>query len=271
MNAMKNPVVAVALLVVVILLISAAIFVSLNMEKPGSSTARLYTYSIVSIFPHDRSAFTEGLFYDNGFLYESTGLNGASTLRKVDLSSGQVLQEVSLSTQYFGEGIAIVNDTIIQLTYLSNIAFIYNEASFTILGNFSYPTQGWGLTFDGKNLIMSDGSSNLYLINPETHQATKQIQVRDGNTSVHKLNELEYINGDIFANIFEQPKIAIINPATGQVKSWIDLTGLQQTYGSTGVLNGIAYDARGNRLFVTGKNWSNLFEISLIPQTEQEA
>ncbi|MCW4009671.1 MAG: glutaminyl-peptide cyclotransferase [Candidatus Bathyarchaeota archaeon] len=269
-TTMTKTITGAALLAAIILLLSVSIIVSLNMENPEPSAARQYTYEVVNTFPHDQHAFTEGLFYADGFLYEGTGLNGASTLRRVDLASGEVLQEVSLSYQYFGEGIALVNGTIIQLTYQTHIGFIYDRNSFALQGNFSYPTQGWGLTFDGEHLIMSDGTDNLYFLDPETHQKTSQIQVQDGNTSVSKLNELEYVNGDIFANIFEEPKIAVINVQTGQIKSWIDLTGLQEAHGSTGTLNGIAYDPDSNRFFVTGKNWPQLFEIKLVPQSMQE-
>ena len=256
--------VAVLFIVIVLILVSASVIFLLNMETTESVSQ--YTYSIVKTFPHDQNAFTEGLFYANGFLYESTGLTGASTLRRVDLTSGKVLQQVSLPKQYFGEGIALVNETIFQLTYKSNIGFIYDKNSFSLVGNFSYPTEGWGLTFDGKRLIMSDGSDSLYFLDPKTQQKIGQIQVHDGNASVFNLNELEYVNGDIYANIFEDAKIAIINPGTGQVISWIDLSGLQQVYGASGVLNGIAYNIDGNKLLVTGKNWSKLFEIELVPQ-----
>jgi glutamine cyclotransferase len=176
-----------------------------------------------------------------------------------------------LPFQYFGEGIAIVNNTIIQLTWQSRIGFIYNKTTFSLLGNFTYPTEGWGLTFDNKKLIMSDGSDNLYFLDPTTFQLTGQIQVRDGNTTVININELEYINGDIYANIWQTNKIAIINPETGQVKAWIDLTGLpsENTSNTEAVLNGIAHDQKDDRLFVTGKNWPNLYQIKLTPQTDQ--
>jgi glutamine cyclotransferase len=174
-----------------------------------------------------------------------------------------------LPYQDFGEGIAIVNNTIIQLTWQSHIGFIYDKTTFALLGNFTYPTQGWGLTFDGKQLIMSDGSNNLYFLDPTTFQRTGQIQVHDENTTVVNINELEYINGDVYANIWQTNTIAIINPETGQVKAWIDLTGLPcENNSNTGaVLNGIAYDQKNDRLFVTGKNWPNLFQINLTPQT----
>lgn len=264
---MKKPFVAAALLILVIALLTVSVFVVLNGNKPAnSSTVQHYGYSIVNTYPHDPTAFTEGLVYADGFLYESTGLNGASSLRRVDLSSGRVLQEVALPSQFFGEGIAISNGSIIQLTYLSHVGFVYNKDSFGLLSNFSYPTEGWGLTFDGRHLIMSDGSDNLYFLDPVTFQLVGQVQVRDGNVTVPMLNELEYVKGDVYANIFEQQKIAVINPSTGQVKAWIDLSGLQNpdTFTGENVLNGIAFNAQGDRLLVTGKDWPQIYQIKLI-------
>ncbi len=264
---MKKSTTVAALLAAIILLLSILIFVSLDMNKPVSSPIQEYTYSVVNSFPHDPNAFTEGLFYANGFLYESTGLNGYSTLRQVDLASGKVLRETTLPAQFFGEGITPLNKSIVQLTWQSHVGFVYDKESFALLGNFSYPTEGWGITFDGTHLIMSDGSSNLYSLDPATFKQVGRVEVHDGNVSVSKLNELEYVNGDVYANIFEQQKIVIIDPETGNVKAWIDLTGLQGSVGSNGnnVLNGIAYDAKDNRLFVTGKDWPKLYEINLIP------
>ena len=263
---MKKSHAVATLLVATILLLSVSIIISLEKGNPATTTAQQYIYSVVKTYPHDQNAFTEGLFFADGYLYESTGLNGASTLRRVNLDSGQVLQQVSLPNQFFGEGTTLVNDAIIQLTYTSNVGFVYDKSSFALRGNFTYPTQGWGLTYDGKNLIMSDGSDNLYLLNPETYQKTGQIHVQDGNASVRNLNELEYVNGNVYANIFEQQKIAIINLETGQVKAYIDLTGLHgsASFNGENVLNGIAYDAKDDRLFVTGKDWAQLYEIKLV-------
>jgi len=269
---MKKSLVIAILVIVVIIVLSASILVIFNSNNASAkSTATHYTYSIVNTYPHDTSAFTEGLVYSDGFLYESTGLNGASSLRRVDLTTGNVLQEIMLPDQYFGEGIAIVNNTIIQLTWQSHIGFIYDKTTFAVLGNFTYPTQGWGLTFDGKNLIMSDGTDHLYFLNPTTFQQTGQIQVHDGNTPVVNINSLDYINGEVYANIWLTNSIAIINPETGQVKAWIDLTGLPDENNSNpnAVLNGIAYDQQNNRLFVAGKDWPNIYQIKLIPQTNQ--
>jgi len=268
--AMKEPLVVAALLIVAMLVLGALIVVFLNSNKlTANSTATQYTYTIVNTYPHDTNAFTEGLVYSDGFLYESTGLNGESSLRRVSLTTGNILQEITLPSQYFGEGITIVNNTIIQLTWQSQIGFVYDKTTFALLRNFTYPTEGWGLTFDGKHLIMSDGTDNLYFLDPITFQRTGQIQVHDANTTIANVNELEYINGEVYANIWLTNKIAIIDPDTGQVKAWINLTRLPAENNSNpnAVLNGIAYDQQNNRLFVTGKNWPSLYQIKVIPQT----
>jgi glutaminyl-peptide cyclotransferase len=259
---MRKPVAAATVLTIAIVLVSTVIFVSWN-NTPA--VVQGIDYTIVKTFPHDPNAFTEGLIYSDGSLYESTGLNGASTLRRVDLASGEVLQEVSLPSEFFGEGITAVNNMIIQLTWMSNVGFIYDKTSFAQIGNFSYPTQGWGLTYDHTYLIMSDGSDNLYFLDPMTFQQVSRIQVYDGNDSVTDINELEYVNGDVYANIWWQSRIAIINPETGQVKNWIDLSGLRNStsVNQEDVLNGIAYDTENDRLFVTGKNWPLIYEIKL--------
>ena len=243
--------------------------VILNEKPVGSSTPINYTYEVIKTYPHDSDAFTEGLVFSNGFLYESTGLYGNSSLRRVDLETGQVLQTHRLPDQFFGEGIAIVNNTIVQLTWQSHSGFVYDENSFTILKKFTYQTEGWGLTYNGSQLIMSDGSANLYFLDPQTFEKTWQIEVHDNIGPVTNLNELEYVHGDIYANIWLQTRIAIINPQTGHVKAWINMTGLQNPtiQDPNSVLNGIAYDAKGNKLFVTGKMWPQLFEIKLVPST----
>jgi len=270
----KRLVVAAVLIVAIVLGASLLVFLK-NNKAPAPSTAAHYTYSIVNTYPHDTKAFTEGLTYADGFLYESSGLNSTygavSSLRRVDLITGDVVQEYTLPSQYFGEGIAIVNNTIIQLTWQSHIGFIYDKNTFALLGNFSYPTEGWGLTFDGKQLIMSDGSDHLYFLNPTTFQRTGQVRVHDGNTNIVNINSLQYINGDVYANIWQTNRIAIINPQTGQVKAWIDLTGLPAevaiNLNPNAVLNGIAYDQQNNRLFVTGKDWPSLYQIKLVPES----
>jgi len=241
---------------------------SYSSTTTASSSEFYYTYEIVNLFPHDQHAFTEGLVYDGGYLYESTGLYGQSTLRRVNLETGGVLQQHNLSSSYFGEGITIFGDEIIQLTWQSHIGFVYDKATFKLLQNFTYATEGWGLTNDGKNLIMSDGTSDLYILDPHTFQRIGQINVTDSGNPITSLNELEYINGFIYANVFLTNKIAIISPQTGLVRGWIYLTGIEKLKvqdPSDDVLNGIAYDAVQNRLFVTGKDWPQLFQIDLVP------
>jgi glutamine cyclotransferase len=259
---MKKRHIAIILVVVVALVISSIILVLLN----NRSVPVNYTYEVVKVYPHDQNAFTQGLVIEKGVLYESTGLYGNSTLRRVDLETGNVMQSYALPAEFFGEGITVFGDRIIQLTWQSHKGFVYDKYSFDLLQEFSYPTEGWGITNDGSQLIMSDGTANLYFLDPETFQKVGQVEVHDGNASVTNLNELEYINGEVYANIWPTNKIATINPQTGQVKAWIDLTGIytQENNDPNSVLNGIAYDAEGNRLFVTGKMWSQLFEIKLI-------
>jgi glutamine cyclotransferase len=256
------------LLVVIVSLIGMLVVLSNRSNIISDSGTLQYTYSIIHIYPHDTNAFTEGLIYAGGYLFESSGLYGNSTLRRVDISSGKVLQGILLGSQYFGEGITVVNNTIIQLTWREHVGFVYDKTSFALVRNFTYPTEGWGLTYNGTHLLMSDGSDNLYFLDPSTLQRVGQVQVHDGSTSVHNINELEYVNGDVYANIFLQQEIAVINPQTGQVKAWISLRGIQDTSGfsSDMVLNGIAYDVQNNRLFVTGKDWPSLFEIRVFPQ-----
>jgi glutamine cyclotransferase len=246
----------------------SAILIVLLTNKPANSEPINgpinYSYTIVHTYQHDENAFTEGLLFDNGFLYESTGLYGSSSLRRVELETGKVLQSYDLPSQYFGEGITIFDDKIIQLTWQEHTGFVYDKHSFELLQNFSYPTEGWGITSDGNRFIMSDGTSTLYFLDPLTFQEIGQVEVTD-NGPVEMLNELEYIHDKIYANIWQEEKIAIINPSTGRVEGWIDLNGIQnsQKQNTINVLNGIAYDARSDRLFVTGKNWSQLFEIKL--------
>jgi glutamine cyclotransferase len=255
---MKKLHLTIILVITVALVIGSVILVLLNNRPP---------YEIVKVYPHDQNAFTEGLVIEKGVLYESTGLygNSNSTLRRVDLETGNVLQSYVLPDEFFGEGITVFGDRIIQLTWQNQKGFVYDKHSFELLQEFSYPTEGWGITNDGTQLIMSDGTANLYFLDPETFQKVGQVEVRDGNASVTNLNELEYVNGEVYANVWLTNKIAIINPQTGQVKAWIDLSGIytQESNDPNSVLNGIAYDVEGDRLFVTGKMWSQLFEIKL--------
>lgn len=227
-----------------------------------------YTYTVVNVFPHDRTAFTQGLVYNGGFLYEGTGIVGRSQIRKVDLVTGTVLQSRDLPPPYFGEGITIYAGKIIQLTWLHNIGFVYDKLTFNLLQSFTYPTEGWGITHNGTNLIMSDGTSTLHFLDPVTFAEVGSIDVYDQNGPVTRLNELEYIKGLIYANVWLTERIVMISPTTGQVVGSIDLSGLLSPADIVfpiDVLNGIAYDAKNDRLFVTGKLWPKLFEIDLIP------
>lgn len=252
------------LIVTVALVTSAATLVWLN-GKPVEIIPINYTYEVVNVYPHDEHAFTQGLAIENGVLYEGTGLYGESTLRRVNLNTGKVLQVYSLPYQFFGEGITVVDDKIIQLTWLRQTGFVYDRNSFEKLQEFEYNTEGWGITYNGKRLIMSDGTSTLYFLDPVTFAKVGQVEVHD-DEPVTNLNELEYINGEVYANIWEEDKIAIINPDNGQITAWIDLAGIynQEIIDPNSVLNGIAYDAEGDRLFVTGKLWSQLFQIKLV-------
>lgn len=238
-------------------------------QSAGRTSAPVYDYRIVRIYPHDRHAFTQGLLYLDGELYESTGLNGASSIRRVDLASGSVLQRHDLDGKYFGEGLAAWGPSLIMLTLRSNLGFVYDRASLRPRQTFSYAGEGWGLTQDGTRLIMSDGTSVLRFLNPWTLSDAGSLPVRDGSAEVAGLNELEYVRGEIFANIWPTDRIARIAPDTGFVTGWIDLAGLLppgERPVSGSVLNGIAYDAQNDRLFVTGKRWPKLFEIRLVPR-----
>lgn len=243
-------------------------FLELSKKKIfRNSASPVYDYQIINSYPHDPEAFTQGLIFDGGFLYESTGKRGRSTLRRVELETGNILQKYSLPTRYFGEGLALWKDKLIQLTWQGGVGFVYDNKTFDFLYKFFYSTEGWGLTHDNHRLIMSDGSSTLSFLNAETFQQVKQIQVHDNNKFISNLNELEYIKGEIYANIWLTNYIARISPETGQVKGWINLEGLLGegvSASSAGVLNGIAYDDQQERLFVTGKYWPKLFEIKLI-------
>jgi glutaminyl-peptide cyclotransferase len=242
--------------------------------NPTPASVPTYGYRVRNTYNHDRNAFTQGLIYADGQLYEGTGLQGASSLRRVKLETGEVLQSKSLEAQYFGEGIALFGDKIYQLTWRNGVGFIYDKTSFNQLGSWNYPpagrtlpVEGWGLTTDGQQLIMSDGTANLYFLDPQTLAITSEITVRDQSGPLQRLNELEYIDGAVFANIWQTDLLAKIDPQTGNVLAYIDLSGLltpSERQGSD-VLNGIAYDPLGKRLFVTGKFWPTLFEIELVP------
>jgi glutamine cyclotransferase len=225
-----------------------------------------FSYKVLATYPHDTEAFTQGLVFEDGYLYEGTGLYGESSLRKVDLESGEVMLSRNLSSKYFGEGITIYNNRIIQLTWKAGVGFVYDQDNFTLLRQFSYPTEGWGITHDGGSLIMSDGSAILHFLDPDTFQETGRIEVYDENGPVINLNELEYINGEIFANVWLTTRIARISPITGEVHGWLELEELldpEEQDNGANVLNGIAYDNENDRLFVTGKLWPKIFELKL--------
>ncbi|MBP9501778.1 MAG: glutaminyl-peptide cyclotransferase [Candidatus Promineofilum sp.] len=227
-----------------------------------------YTYRIVNTYPHDPEAFTQGLVYYDGLLYEGTGRWGESTLREVTLETGSVIRSHALDPQYFGEGIALLNDKIYQLTWQEQTGFVYDRANFNTLQTFNYPTEGWGITHDGQRLIVSDGTSTLYFWDPNTLEEIDRITVRDHQGPLNRLNELEYIDGEIWANIWMTDLIARISPETGAVLGYVDLTGLLDMSALTqpvDVLNGIAHDPQTGRIFVTGKLWPTLFEIEVIP------
>ena len=251
-------------------LVSVAAIVAANLPATAQKTpvpTPVSSYRIVKIYPHDRRAFTQGLQYVNGVLYEGTGLTGQSTIRKVKLENGEVLQEHKTDPRHFGEGIVVWKDSLIQITWQSEIGFVYDLATFEQRKTFNYTGEGWGLTHDGARLIMSDGSSSLRFLDPATLRETGRMTVRDGAAPVKALNELEYVKGEIFANVWQTNRVARISPKTGQVMGWINLEGLLDPRDATGVdvLNGIAYDATGDRLFVTGKLWPKLFEIKIVP------
>lgn len=235
----------------------------------ASGAVPIHTYRVVNAYPHDRGAYTQGLVFAHGALYEGTGLEGQSSLRRVDLETGEVLQQRDLPPEFFGEGIAVLGERIFQLTWRSRVGFVYDRQSFELLRQFNYPTEGWGLTHDGQRLIMSDGTATLYFLDPEKLVRTDTLAVRDGKAPVRLLNELEYIEGEIYANVWQTDRIARISPRTGQVLGWIELGGLLSPADrrqQVDVLNGIAYDAAGKRLLVTGKWWPRLFEIEIMPR-----
>ena len=227
----------------------------------------VFAVRVVHEYPHDPSAFTQGLEYRDGFLYEGTGLEGHSTLRKEDLTTGKVLQEIHLASDYFGEGITLLHGRIYELTWLAQKGFVYERATFRLLHTFEYPGEGWGLTNDGRRIYMSDGTSQIRVWDPATLHEIRRIDVHDGPAPVPMLNELEYVRGEIYANVWQTDRIARISPADGRVLGWIEVRGLLSPSERlhTDVLNGIAYDAAGNRLFVTGKLWPKLFQIELVP------
>ncbi|MBI1364632.1 MAG: glutaminyl-peptide cyclotransferase [Alphaproteobacteria bacterium] len=232
--------------------------------------APVFDVKIVKSFPHDPGAFTEGLFYARGYLFESTGLNGHSSLRKVDLDTGKVLVRQDIPNEFFGEGIAAWGDEIVGLTWRSQVGFVYDAETFKTKRRFSYKGEGWGLTSDGKRLIMSDGTSSIRFLNPDTLEETGRISVTLDGEPLGEINELEWVDGEIYANVWRTDFIVRIDPKTGVVVGVVDARPLRRALGEeaklTDVLNGIAYDAKKKRLFVTGKYWPTLFEIELTPR-----
>jgi glutamine cyclotransferase len=232
----------------------------------------VYGYKIINAYPHDPDAFTQGLIFEDGFLYEGTGLYGSSELRKVEIKTGRVLKSYRLPERYFGEGITTWKNEIIQLTWKGREGFVYDRESLRPVREFPFSTEGWGLTHDKNRLIMSDGSAYLYFLDPQTFKTTGRIEVNNKDVPVTNLNELEYVRGKIYANVWPSERIVIISPGTGSVEAWIDLSGLVNISGLASrddVLNGIAYDSESDRLFVTGKRWPKLFEIQIVPGKAQ--
>lgn len=266
---MKKPGSSLAALLVIVLQMMILSEAQSEMDPGGAEAVPIYGYKIVDSYPHDASAFTEGLVYEKGELYEGTGLyrdSGPSTLRRVDLQTGKVQRQIALHGGLFGEGVTIWDDRLIQLTYKDGIGLVYGKENLTEIDKFSYGTEGWGLTSDGLELIMSDGTENLHLLDPETFEERGRLQVRIGGVPLRGINELEYVRGEIFANIWPTDWIAIISPKTGNVTGLVDLQGIlpKEDSSRVDVLNGIAYDEEKGRLFVTGKLWPRLFEIELV-------
>jgi glutamine cyclotransferase len=258
----------------VVLLVTLGIVLVLTLSQPGRTVSSIplvldpqMTYEVVKVFPHDPVSFTQGLIFLDGMLYESSGLYGESSLRKVDLETGEVQRITLLPDEVFGEGLTNWDETLVQLTWREGVGYVYNREDFSLLTQFNYQTEGWGLTQDGESLIMSDGSATLFFLDPETYAVLSTVQVLDEAAPVTMLNELEYVRGEIFANIWQTDTIVRIDPQTGAVKGWIDLSGLlpeEERTPATNVLNGIAYDPATDRLFVTGKLWPKLYEIRLV-------
>jgi len=247
-------------------LVAVAVGAAAWAQLHGRSASAVAGFKVVAVYPHDPNAFTQGLAIAGGQLYEGTGLYGQSAVRKVDLATGHVEKQRPINAMYFGEGIAILGDHLYQLTWQNGIGIVYDLATFSQQRTFQYTGEGWGLTQDGRELILSDGSARLRFLDPQTFATLREIEVRDHGQPVTKLNELEYVDGEIWSNVWYDDRIARISPATGEVLGWIDLAALypKSARGSEAVLNGIAYDAAAKRLFVTGKNWPQLYEIELV-------
>jgi glutaminyl-peptide cyclotransferase len=235
-------------------------------KKNSTTPTPVYTFKVIHAFPHDPNAYTQGLAYRDGFLYEGTGLYGRSSLRKVRLETGEVVQRVSLAPEYFGEGITLIKSEIVQLTWKAGVGFVYSASDFSLLRKFNYEGEGWGLTTNGSELFLSDGSDEIRVLDASTFKEKRRIKAHDGETPIPQLNELEWVEGEIIANVWHSDRIARISPRSGKVTGWIDLSGLLSPIyrrDTEAVLNGIAYDAVTKRLFVTGKLWPSVFEIEV--------
>lgn len=237
-----------------------------NNQGASDSRAQQVSYEVVSSYPHDPTSFTQGLLWHDGALYEGTGLKGESRLRKLEFPSGRVLKEVSLAAEFFGEGLALVDSRLIQLTWQSHKGFVYDLETFRQLQEFAYDTEGWGLTYDGTSLILSDGSNDLFYLDPQTFKPIRKLAVTMNGKPLSELNELEFIEGEIWANVWQTDLIVRIDPSTGRVTSFLNLKGILAPSDKTGredVLNGIAYDSERKRIFITGKLWPRIFEIRI--------
>jgi glutamine cyclotransferase len=266
---------------VLLLLVGSSLAVACGASSPAPPEARAasavaepavaqYGYEIVRSHPHDPAAFTQGLTIADGQLYEGTGLYGQSSLRRVDLTTGAALQQIALDGRYFGEGVAVVGDRIVQLTYQTGVGFVYDRTTFAKQKEFTYSGEGWGLTYDGQRLIMSDGSDTLRFWNPDTLAEVGRLRVRDGDRAIDRINELEYVDGAIYANIWQEERIARIDPKTGVVNAWIDMSNLlTATERSRGVdvLNGIAHDPKTGHFLITGKLWPWVFEVRFVKKS----
>lgn len=258
---------------VAIVVLAAVSAVPGQSSSPGSSKhPQEYTFEVVAQYPHDPTAFTQGFTFYGGSFYEGTGRQGQSSLRQVEPKTGRILRKVDLSPEFFGEGIAIVGNEVIQLTWLSHTGFVYDLKDFRELRTFKYPGEGWGLTTDGRDLFMSDGSAEIRVLDGSTFSEKRRIKVRDQGKPIDQLNEVEFVEGEIFANVWHSDRIARISPRTGEVLGWIDLTGLLGPFyqrQAEAVLNGIAYDRETKRLFVTGKLWPKIFEIRVVAKSSK--
>jgi glutaminyl-peptide cyclotransferase len=274
MKSRKAIFVSMAIILSTIAIISVSFWAGeVENDSAKQDSAPVYEYKIINIYPHDSTAYTQGLVYDGKDLYESTGLYGNSTVRRVELETGRIQKIYRMPAKYFGEGMTIWKNQLVQLTWKSMVGFVYNKSNFNQIGDFCYDRDGWGITNDSQRLIMSDGSDTLYFMNPDTFSDEGLIKVKENGKPVYQLNELEFINGKILANIYFDDRIAIISPETGAITGWIDLKGLsarEKNLGKVDVLNGIAYNAKRDTLLVTGKFWPELFEIEIQSEDRQE-